>query len=78
MDFINNHNNNELIDKSQYTFCISLISQLIEEIEIETKNLNKNIQKKILQLYFIVKKSNKIISRTLHGARKTNVQHCPI
>ena len=57
MDFINIHNNNELIDKSQYTFCVSLISQLIEEIEIETKNLNKNNQKKILQSIFSLLKN---------------------
>ena len=55
MDFI--HNNNELIDKSQYTFCVSLISQLIEEIEIETKNLNKNNQRKILQSIFSLLKN---------------------
>ena len=57
MDFININNNNELIDKSQYTFCVSLISQLIEEIEIETKNLNKNNQKKILQSIFSLLKN---------------------
>ena len=55
MDFI--HNNNEIIDKSQYTFCVSLISQLIEEIEIETKNLNKNNQRKILQSIFSLLKN---------------------
>ena len=61
MDFINIDNNidnnNELIDKGQYTFCVSLISQLIEEIEIENKNMNKNNQKKILQSIFSLLKN---------------------
>ena len=46
MDLINNqnnNNNNDLINKRQYNFCVSLISQLIEEIEFETsKNSNQN------------------------------------
>ena len=39
--------NNELIDKNQYSFCISLISQLIEEIELEYNSNKNNLNKKI-------------------------------
>ena len=54
MDLMNNqknNNNNDLINKRQYNFCVSLISQLIEEIEFETNknsNQNNNNNKKIL------------------------------
>ena len=43
MNNLKNNNNNDLINKRQYNFCVSLISQLIEEIEFETnKNSNQN------------------------------------
>ena len=50
MNVKNEIENNDLIDKNQISFCISLISQLIEEIELEfnsnSNQINKN--KKIL------------------------------
>ena len=48
------NNNNDFIDKKQYNFCISLISQLIEETEFETNiNSNKNNRdRKILLTIF--------------------------
>ena len=48
------NNNNNLIDKKQYNFCLSLISQLIEETEFETNiNSNKNNRdRKILLTIF--------------------------
>ena len=48
------NNNNDFIDKRQYNFCISLISQLIEETESETNiNSNKNNRdRKILLTIF--------------------------
>ena len=55
MDYSNiQNNNNEFIDKKQYNFCISLISQLIEETEFETNiNSNKdNRDRKILLTIF--------------------------
>jgi len=54
MDNPNIQNNNKFIDKKQYNFCISLISQLIEETEFETNiNSNKNNRdRKILLTIF--------------------------
>ena len=48
------NNNNNFIDKKQYNFCLSLISQLIEETEFETNiNSNKNNRdRKILLTIF--------------------------
>ena len=48
------NNNNDFIDKRQYNFCLSLISQLIEETEFETNiNSNKNNRdRKILLTIF--------------------------
>jgi len=48
------NNNNDFIDKKQYNFCISLISQLVEETEFETNiNSNKNNRdRKILLTIF--------------------------
>ena len=48
------NNNNDFIDKKQYNFCLSLISQLIEETEFETNiNSNKNNRdRKILLTIF--------------------------
>ena len=47
MNCKNDKTNNELIDKNQYSFCISLISQLIEEIELEYNSNKNNAYKKI-------------------------------
>ena len=54
MDYPNIQKNNQSIDKKQYNFCISLISQLIEETEFETNiNSNKNNRdRKILLTIF--------------------------
>ena len=54
MDNSNIQNNNKFIDKRQYNFCLSLISQLIEETEFETNiNSNKNNRdRKILLTIF--------------------------
>ena len=53
-------NINELIDKNKYSFCISLISQLIEEIELEF-NADKNKNKILTFLFSLLKSEIKLL-----------------
>ena len=57
MNFKRDKTNNELIDKNQYSLCLSLISQLIEEIETEYNSNTNNNNKKLLSSIFSLLKS---------------------
>ena len=57
MNFKRDKTNNELIDKNQYSLCLSLISQLIEEIETEYNSNTNNNNKKLISSIFSLLKS---------------------
>ena len=57
MNFKRDKTNNELIDRNQYSLCLSLISQLIEEIELEYNSNTNNNNKKLLSSIFSLLKS---------------------